>query len=99
MNKKLIRLTESDLHRIVKESVKRILRENKDTNVKVRIIHDPNGAYDDGDVDDANNIIQTYLDTSSEEWHEEAHDWLLSLPAQEAVDYILNFWGIQFEFV
>ena len=28
MNKRLIRLTESDLHRIVKESVKRILREN-----------------------------------------------------------------------
>jgi hypothetical protein len=27
MNKKLIRLTESDLHRIVKESVNRILRE------------------------------------------------------------------------
>jgi hypothetical protein len=29
MNKKLIRLTESDLHRIVKESVKRVLREDK----------------------------------------------------------------------
>ena len=29
MNKKLIRLPESDLHRIVKESVKTILREKK----------------------------------------------------------------------
>jgi len=28
MNKKLIRLTESDLHKIVKESVNRVLREN-----------------------------------------------------------------------
>lgn len=28
MNKKLIRLTESDLHRIVKESVRRIIREH-----------------------------------------------------------------------
>ena len=28
MNKKLIRLTESDLHRIVKESVNRILKES-----------------------------------------------------------------------
>ena len=28
MNKKIIRLTESDLHKIVKESVKRILRES-----------------------------------------------------------------------
>jgi hypothetical protein len=31
MNKKLIRLTESDLHRIVKESVNRILNEIGDT--------------------------------------------------------------------
>ena len=30
MNKKLIRLTESDLHRIVKESVERILKESKE---------------------------------------------------------------------
>lgn len=29
MNKKLIRLTESDLHRIVKESVNRMLNENE----------------------------------------------------------------------
>ena len=29
MKKKLIRLTESDLHRIVKESVKRVLKENE----------------------------------------------------------------------
>ena len=32
MNKKLIRLTESDLHKIVKESVERILNEGKYTN-------------------------------------------------------------------
>ena len=30
MNKKLIRLTESDLHRIVRESVRRVLRESED---------------------------------------------------------------------
>ena len=30
MNKKIIRLTESDLHKIVKESVNRILRESTD---------------------------------------------------------------------
>ena len=34
MNKKLIRLTESDLHRIVKESVKRILKENRQPRIK-----------------------------------------------------------------
>lgn len=33
MNKKLIRLTESDLHRIVKESVNRILNEYGNTSV------------------------------------------------------------------
>ena len=30
--KKTIRLTESDLHRVIKESVKRILRENANIN-------------------------------------------------------------------
>ena len=30
MNKKLIRLTESDIHRIVKESVNRVLKEEND---------------------------------------------------------------------
>ena len=30
MNKKLVRLTESDLHRIVKESVKRTIRESNE---------------------------------------------------------------------
>ena len=32
MNKKLIRLTENDLHKIVKESVKKIINEIGDTN-------------------------------------------------------------------
>ena len=34
MNKKLIRLTENDLHKIVKESVDRVLKEGKKTNNK-----------------------------------------------------------------
>jgi len=34
--KKLIRLTESDLHRIVKQSVKRIIREENDKNLLVQ---------------------------------------------------------------
>ena len=33
MNKKLIRLTESDLHKIVKESVNRILKESLDSHI------------------------------------------------------------------
>ena len=39
MNKKLIRLTEQDLHRIVKESVKRKLRVIKRSNLSS---HQPN---------------------------------------------------------
>jgi hypothetical protein len=33
MNKKLIRLTEQDLHRIVKESVKKIIKESEEDSV------------------------------------------------------------------
>ena len=42
MAKKLIRLTEEDLHKIVKESVKRILREDSsfDEHIAARIIDD-----------------------------------------------------------
>ena len=34
MNKKLIRLTEQDLHRIVKESVKKVLKESENMPIK-----------------------------------------------------------------
>lgn len=47
MNKKLIRLTESDLHRIVKESVNRVLKENnRRTKRMIREFDD----YDEYDV-------------------------------------------------
>ena len=36
MNKKLIRLTESDLHRIVKESVNKVLKENTNDDTEIR---------------------------------------------------------------
>jgi hypothetical protein len=44
MAKKLIRLTENDLHRIVKESVKRILEAegNGEESLPLQIIHNPN---------------------------------------------------------
>ena len=51
MNKQLMRLTESDLHRIVKESVKRILREN--SRRKSRMIKEDGHLYhkdEDGNV-------------------------------------------------
>lgn len=39
MNKKLIRLTESDLHKIVKESVKRVLNEDETNEVEDAIVY------------------------------------------------------------
>ena len=43
MNKKIIRLTESDLHRIVKESVQNILKENEGNDL-VRLLPQVTGA-------------------------------------------------------
>lgn len=51
MNKKLIRLTESDLHRIVKESVKKIIKENKKTKKVVREFDEYDDFEDDDNLD------------------------------------------------
>jgi hypothetical protein len=61
MNKKLIRLTESDLHRIVKESVNRVLRENKVRTNRKTIKESGHlyGHYDDG----------TPFTNSKDTWH------------------------------
>ena len=50
MNKKVIRLTESDLHRVVKESVNRILNEIDLTNKQIRNI---TGILDDDELNAA----------------------------------------------
>lgn len=62
MNKKLIRLTEQDLHKIVKESVNRVLRENS------RDIDDDNyfggglpNKYFDEDAPDDDRISQQQI--------------------------------------
>ena len=52
MKKKLIRLTESDLHRIVKESVNRVLKEDFNHDQYVQLVQ---GAYDK--VAEATNLI------------------------------------------
>jgi len=75
MNKKLMRLTESDLHRIVKESVKRILREN--SRRKSRMIKEDGHLYhkdEDGNV--WTNSKETYrgVPGSTYIWHGEWAD-------------------------
>lgn len=49
MNKKLIRLTESDLHRIVKESVKRIIKENSIRAKRIIREFDEDDDFEDDD--------------------------------------------------
>ena len=72
MNKKLIRLTENDLHRIVKESVNRILMEAQSEGVQVRpytenvfavgnnsgikFYVDRNGRFYDGNMQPTKNV-------------------------------------------
>ena len=75
MNKKLIRLTESDLHKIVKESVNRILREN--SRRKSRMIKEGGHLYhkdEDGNV--WTNSKETYrgVPGSTYIWHGEWSD-------------------------
>lgn len=75
MNKKLIRLTEGDLHRIVKESVNRILREN--SRGESKIIKEGGHLYhkdEDGKV--WTNSKETYrgVPGSTFIWHNEWAD-------------------------
>ena len=60
MNKKLIRLTESDLHRIVKESVNRVLKEHNIGNILSRL-EDEKEYYELAGVEiteeDAQNVV------------------------------------------
>ena len=55
MNKKLIRLTENDLHRIVKESVNRILKENTNDDIY-------------SDIDGKIKTVETYLSIEDYVW-------------------------------
>ena len=50
MNKKLIRLTESDLHRIVKKSVNRILKESFDDDEIARLVKEHGGLSSSSEI-------------------------------------------------
>jgi len=63
--KKIIRLTESDLHKIVKESVNKILKEANWSNA----LTDPGNCPDDDDY----SYRQTWLD-KTKEWKEDRLD-------------------------
>ena len=59
MNKRLIRLTESDLHKIVKESVKRVLKEDDTQNLGIN-------NYDPTNYDELNMKIKAIMSKVSE---------------------------------
>ena len=63
MNKKLIKLTEQDLHRIVKESVYRILKEDVDYGIPPYTVV-VGGMREGQPFDDINDAIEY-----AEEWH------------------------------
>lgn len=74
MNKKIVRLTESDIHRIVKESVNRILKEAYSNIYGDGLgINYPKRMYDDAyssntpeEFDDRMKKRQTYLDNKND---------------------------------
>jgi hypothetical protein len=69
MSKKLVRLTEGDLHKIIKESVNRILQEGHGLDTFMNLAKEKVGDYEDGDFrkglrdmfkgDDVKNFIET----------------------------------------
>ena len=67
MNKKLIRLTESDLHRIVKESVTNIIKEvwNKDRFEYDHLSDEGNGGLEEYGMNIANLILGLGSDSDS----------------------------------
>ena len=72
MNKKRIRLTESDLHRIVKEAVKRVLRESEDN----RTFPEGFTEYDNNDIDFGDHYVEySVRDGNGELGDEEGEYW------------------------
>ena len=66
MKKKIIRLTEQDLHNIINESVKRILKEQDDWDAHLQqdddIPDDINVQFEDDDNIQGNNLYQEWYD-------------------------------------
>ena len=75
MNKKLIRLTESDLHKIVKESVKRVLKESAFNEYEVSFVFFVTSATIDKLLSKLNSIpniqVQDVYEDDDEEWNVE----------------------------
>ena len=67
MNKKLIKLTESDLHRIVKETVKRVL--NESTKDRYVLVYDGEEDYNSFSTSNLNAAINAAIQDYEEGGH------------------------------
>ena len=72
MKKRLIRLTEGDLHRIVKESVRRIMNEVRDDSISDEEWDEIDNAYNDSGLGDDRQVSRDLeKDFSSLDWEDE----------------------------
>ena len=84
MNKKVIRLTESDLHRIVKESVNRILMESKGLDPSKRdYVKEDYNPFDNDDFEEWDRINVSPI--SDEEYNE-----IMRMNPMQNSSYIFN---------
>jgi len=64
--KKRIRLTEGDLHRIVKQSVKKILREMEEDEDGFYILYSPEVGYLNGTYEDLESAKEAFMEYDGE---------------------------------
>lgn len=86
--KKTIRLSESDLHRVIKESVKRILMENANINDVILLLAQTYGT-------DPSSIKQENENIYNVQINGQYHDVYVFNNEQEARDYLWNNWGLE----
>ena len=77
--KRRVKLTESDLHRIVKNSVKRVLKENIDAHMAIDDICNLLGGGENG-YNTLNMILWSLQEQGVVEFHEDVLDELYNAP-------------------
>ena len=63
---------------------------------KIKIIHDPDGVYEDGSVHDIKDIIISYCECCSDK---SLADYLYRIPIPSAMAFICNAWSLEYEYV
>ena len=63
---------------------------------KIKILHDPDGVYEDGSVHDIKEIIRDYCDCCTDE---SLMDYLYRISIPSAMAFICNAWSLEYEYV